>query len=106
MTAGFQSLLNRRQFLQATGATAAGLAFGVQAAEENIPTAAKLPRWRGFNLLEKFTVGHNAAFRESDFEWIAELGFDFARLPLSYHCWADPNEPLTLRENALKEIDQ
>ena len=34
--------------------------------------ASKLPRWRGFNLLEKFTHRHNAPFVESDFEWIAE----------------------------------
>jgi endoglucanase len=70
------------------------------------PSAARLPRWRGFNLLEKFTERQNAPFRESDFEWIAELGFDFVRLPLSYRCWADAGDWLTLKEPVLKEIDQ
>ena len=65
-----------------------------------------LPRWRGFNLLEKFTADHNSPFRESDFEWITGWGFDFVRLPLSYRCWADVNDWLKLKEEVLKEIDQ
>jgi len=68
--------------------------------------ASSLPRWRGFNLLEKFTDRRNAPFCESDFEWMVEWGFDFVRLPLSYRCWADVNDWLNLREDVLKEIDQ
>lgn len=65
-----------------------------------------LPRWRGFNLLEKFTAERNAPFREKDFEWIAEWGFNFVRLPLSYRCWTEENNWLKLKEEVLKEIDQ
>ena len=70
--------------------------------------ATRLPRWRGFNLLEKFTERHNARFAESDFAWLAEWGFDFVRLPLSYWCWAepDPNRWLQVREVVLVEIDE
>jgi len=69
--------------------------------------AASIPRWRGFNLLEKFIVtSMNDPFREADFEMMAELGFDFVRLPMSYWCWSDPNNWKELRENHLKEIDQ
>lgn len=70
------------------------------------PTASKLPRWRGFNLLEKFTHRHNTSFLESDFEWIAEWGFNFVRLPLSYWCWSSPEDPYTMDERVLEEIDQ
>jgi endoglucanase len=55
--------------------------------------------------LEKFTAEQNAPFRETDFAWIAEWGFDFVRLPLSYRCWADAFDWRTLREEPLKEID-
>jgi len=48
----------------------------------------------------------NDPFKESDFEMIAELGFDFVRLPMSYWCWSDPNNWKELREKPLKEIDQ
>ena len=39
-----------------------------------------LPRWRGFNLLEMFVADKSSgsrAFRENDFRWIADWGFDF-----------------------------
>lgn len=77
------------------------------------------PRWRGFNLQEKFTDkpdewatmdpewGHNnEPFLESDFELIAEWGFNFIRLPMSYRCWCDPTQPYRLHETTLVQIDQ
>lgn len=107
----------RRQFLQHSAlATATGLLTGSLAAAEQTskaaglpePTAAKLPRWRGFNLLEKFTArkGGNPPFVETDFAWIAGWGFNFVRLPMSYHCWASPDNWLNLREAELLHIDQ
>jgi endoglucanase len=70
-------------------------------------TSKSIPRWRGFNLLEKFIAANsNDPFKESDFALIAELGFDFVRLPMSYRCWADPSDWKKLDEKTLKEIDQ
>jgi endoglucanase len=69
-------------------------------------TPGHLPRWRGFNLLNKFTAGRQKPFDERDFADIAELGFDFVRLPLDYRCWTDPDNPKTLKERVLKEIDE
>jgi endoglucanase len=103
--------MNRRHFIQTSTAAAVGATAGLicpAGAAEPLPTPSpsRLPRWRGFNLLEKFNGDHNQAFLESDFEWIAELGFNFVRLPLSYHCWANPKDWLALKEPVLKEIDQ
>jgi endoglucanase len=70
------------------------------------PLAQRLPRWRGFNLLEKFNAGSNRPFAEDDFRWISGWGFDFVRLPMDYRCWTDPGDPYKLRENTLGEIDQ
>ena len=69
-------------------------------------TPKHLPRWRGFNLLNKFMADSQKPFDERDFADIAELGFDFVRLPLDYRCWTDPDNPKTLKEPMLKEIDQ
>jgi endoglucanase len=100
-------LLCRRSFLQAAGAAVAGPLVGGAAAEKKTEVeAAKLPRWRGFNLLEKFLAEQARPFVESDFAWMADWGFNFARLPLSYRCWSDPKDWRKLREPALKEIDQ
>jgi endoglucanase len=97
--------MNRRQFLRA--AAAAGAVSAGAAPPPALPevSAAKLPCWRGFNLLEKFTAP-GRPFVEDDFAWLAEWGFNFVRLPLSYRCWSDPNDWRRLREPALKEIDR
>jgi endoglucanase len=99
--------MNRREFLKATAVWAASCSLaGARIGAEQEPTAAKLPRWRGFNLLEKFFADKNKPFVEADFAWMAEWGFDFVRLPLSYRCWSSPEDWRRLREPVLKEIDQ
>jgi len=65
-----------------------------------------ISQWRGFNLLEKFTLRNNAPFAEDDFKWIAELGFNFVRLPMDYRCYTETNNWLRFKESVLKEIDQ
>src|SRR4051812_41702524 len=63
-------------------------------------------QWRGFNLLEKFTLRGNAPYQETDFAWIAEMGFTFVRLPIDYRCYVDANDWLKFNERVLQEIDQ
>lgn len=67
-------------------------------------SAAKLPCWRGFNLLEKFTQAGDRPYREQDFDFIAAHGFNYIRLPLDYRIWTTENGEV--REEPLKEIDQ
>lgn len=119
--------MNRRDFLKRTGAlavAAAGANFlscrntasDRSADSAGTPAAApaplpepawsKLPRWRGFNLLEKFMVDGNKPFRETDFAWLAEWGFNFVRLPMDYRCWTDAADWTRLKEDQLAEIDQ
>jgi len=95
--------MHRRDFLLTSASVA--LTGLTQAESPPAPTAAKLPRWRGFNLLEKYFSRWNAAFREEDFAWISDWGFDFVRLPLDYHCWS-PNDWHKLDETTLKQIDR
>lgn len=110
-----QTTLTRREFLGRTAGavavlTAASAPFPARAAAPALPEPSpkKLPRWRGFNLLEKFTrrEGGNPPFRERDFEWMAGWGFNFARLPMDYRCWTDPADWRVMREAELKHIDQ
>lgn len=110
--------MQRREFLR-TAAMAGGAAMGggrwaTSAAAETDPAgqaktaqlARKLPRWRGFNLLEKFMVHANKPFVEDDFRWMHEWGFDFARLPMDYRCWTGASDAYKLDEKILDEIDQ
>ncbi|NMC37944.1 MAG: cellulase family glycosylhydrolase [Bacteroidales bacterium] len=101
--------IDRRQFVKSAAALAALGVIGAGCGSKPVPdiTASSIPRWRGFNLLEKFIVtSSNDPFKESDFEMMAELGFDFVRLPMSYWCWSDPKDWRKLDEKILKEIDQ
>jgi len=82
---------------------------GREARSLAVASPSKLPRWRGFNLVEKFSVDRperNTSFREADFELIARWGFDFARLPMDYRTWTDDGNLRGLREPVLEEIDQ
>ena len=101
--------INRRQFIKTTAAVTVLGAVGISCKrqEEADINATSIPQWRGFNLLDKFIVtDRNDPFKESDFELIAELGFNFVRLPMSYWCWSDPKDWRKLDEKTLKEIDQ
>lgn len=97
--------MNRRTFLHTTLAASTTLSASAGAP---IPPKNVLPRWRGFNLLEKFVHQNAGPYQERDFEWIANWGFDFVRLPMSYRCWAsgDPATWTQLNEAVLKEVDQ
>ncbi len=64
-----------------------------------------LPRWRGFNLLYFFSAGRTEDPREDDFRWIADWGFDFVRLPMSYRLWTEENDPCAMKEDVLEKVD-
>ncbi|MDO4571622.1 MAG: cellulase family glycosylhydrolase [Planctomycetia bacterium] len=112
------SNLDRRHFLKAIGAACAApvvLGSGVEgkplAAARSLPQPSwkKLPRWRGFNLLEKFIKWDNARnppFSESDFRMIRELGFNFVRLPMDYRTWIKDGDWRRFDETIIDEIAQ
>ena len=106
--------MNRRAFIQATGTAAAASLVSASVSEgvmedarKSLPdaSAAHLPRWRGFNLLEMFMAPQAARFRESDYSGISELGFNFTRLPLDYRCWVNQGDWRKLREDRLVWVD-
>ncbi len=66
----------------------------------------RIPRWRGFNLLEKYKISKpkwNQAFFESDLDIIADWGFDFIRLPMDYRIWTVSAKQF--RKKPLRDID-
>src|ERR1700756_2288385 len=73
-------------------------------------TAARIPRWRGFNLQGNFAGPerpyNGPAYEEFDFATRVEWGFVFARLPLSYWAWGSRDDWTLIREEPLKQIDR
>ncbi len=108
--------MNRRTFLAAAAAVAVGTPAGGRAGTTTKPASApasapaavanKLPRWRGFNLLNLFNAERARPFDEADFALLAEWGFDFVRLPASYLCWSSAADQKAVREAGLAPVDQ
>lgn len=88
-------------------ATAAPTAQAARPAVVTDPTPRQLPLWYGFNLQEKFNADWGVRrFQERELEWMAELGFNFVRVPMDYRWWTEPHNWSVLRQAGLEEIDQ
>lgn len=102
---------NRRNFFKQLGLVSSlpliAAANDVMLLESEAPDLKrKQPLWKGFNLLNKFNPDYQTPFQEKDFEIMAEWGFNFVRLPLSYWCWSREDNWYSVNENVLKEIDR
>ena len=65
-----------------------------------------LPRWRGFNLLDMFTIHSDGNFHEDDFRWMRDWGFDFVRIPACYTLWIEDDDVYRLYEPMLEKMDR
>jgi endoglucanase len=66
----------------------------------------RISRRRGFNLLEMFHPRARHVFQEEEFEWIRDWGFDFVRVPMSCQVWTNPEDPTSVNEQILQEVDR
>lgn len=65
------------------------------------------PRWRGFNLGDLAILGEfEGRIRETDFQMIAELGFNFVRLPIDYRYFCDDRDPMKPDPEKLLRLDK
>ncbi|MBK8575767.1 MAG: cellulase family glycosylhydrolase [Elusimicrobia bacterium] len=64
-------------------------------------------RLRGFNVEGKYALEwSNSGYVQSDFDTIAEQGFNVVRLPLDYRCYTRKGDWTGFDEASLKQIDQ
>jgi Cellulase (glycosyl hydrolase family 5) len=114
---------SRRTFILGMTGVGALAAAGLQGSDAPEATAAPLPsvttppplarstwqampRWRGFNLLERFDRDNpefNRDFDIWDLDAMAEWGFDFVRVPLDYRIWT--RDDGSIDDGPLKSID-
>jgi len=95
--------MTRRRFIAAAASAAAALPRALASAPAAQP---RIPLWRGFNIEGAPYGGRKLAYSESDFEWMAQWGFNFARLPVSYWCWSDPRDWMRIDDAALRPLDE
>lgn len=113
--------MQRRTFIQNTGLVTAALStIGPSAFTlPKLTTTAKnkLPKWKGFNLLDFFSPDPSQKRRgtqEDHFKWMQDWGFDFVRLPMAYPHYLTfdrsrnitPDEVYHIDQQAVDQIDQ
>lgn len=65
--------------------------------------------WKGFNLTNKLIAPPDRPsppFKEEDFALMAEWGFTFVRLPVSYRCWTSPDNWRQVDESQVAHVVQ
>jgi endoglucanase len=102
---------SRREFLKRAVAGSAAIAMPALGQEKQSQSAQPraqtvLPRWRGFNLLDMFTMRSRGDFREDDFKWIRDFGFDFVRFPACYRLWIEDGDDYRINEAMLAKLDR
>ena len=81
--------MKRRTFIKSSGLITAGLGIAGTSAitSTGVKSINKLPKWKGFNLLDFFSPNPapgRYATTEEHFKWMRDWGFDFVRLPIAY----------------------
>ncbi|RRB06639.1 glycoside hydrolase family 5 protein [Larkinella rosea] len=112
--------MQRRTFLHHSGLLAAAVSASGPAvlASPSVPKAKnKLPKWKGFNLLDFFSPNPaqaRKATQEEQFKWMRDWGFDFVRIPMAYPAYLKfdrsrnitPDEVYQIDEQAVERIDR
>src|SRR5690606_29501071 len=113
-----QSNNPRRNFIKTSALVTAGVGLMGNQAFSQISSSSKnsLPRWRGFNLLDFFSPEADKGRKNKPeyFQWMADWGFDFVRVPISYPSYLKfyrtrpikEEEVLSFDEQRLQEVDQ
>ncbi len=100
----------RREFLKTSALGAAATTLSgisrVTAVERERPAQHVLPRWRGFNLLEMFTMRSKGDWVAEDFSMMRDWGFNFVRLPMVYRLWINEGDDYNLNEAMLAKVDR
>ncbi|MCF2520741.1 glycoside hydrolase family 5 protein [Dyadobacter sp. CY351] len=110
--------MHRRTFIKNTAvsvaagaAVSSGFSFKTQNAKN------KLPKWKGFNLLDFFSPDPGSSRKpttEEQFKWMSDWGFDFVRIPMAYPAYVKfdrsrnitPEEVYQIDEQAVERIDK
>ncbi len=65
-----------------------------------------LPRWKGFNLTDCFSdISKKECYREDDFKFMQDYGFDFARIPVTYTLFSSIENPFNIDMDKLSMLD-
>ncbi|MFN8255552.1 MAG: cellulase family glycosylhydrolase [Bacteroidales bacterium] len=105
------SLINRRQFIKNTTLAAGAIAVSSPSFLGNasiVKSQNPLPQWKGFNLLDFFSPepwDGSEKTTENDLKWMADWGFNFVRIPMSYPRYLNINKKEKIRPDQVTKFD-
>lgn len=107
--------MNRSEFLKQSALIAAGIGITKNIHATGVRSINKLPKWKGFNLLDFFTPNaiDQLVTKEEHFKWMQDWGFDFVRIPIAYPSYLNfdrsrnitPDEVYNISNAAVEKID-
>ena len=95
--------MKRRSFVKHSGIIAAAFTLNPSLLALCAPLKNKLPRWRGFNLLDFFSpnpANSRPATTEEKLKWMHDWGFDFVRIPIAYPYYLNIDRTKTYRRTS------
>jgi endoglucanase len=110
--------MKRRKFISTSGALVLGLSLAEKAAlAATRPCVNRLPKWKGFNLLDFYSPEGKPATKPTTaehFKWMQDWGFNFIRIPIAYPYYLKfdrtrdilPEEVYHTDPQKLEEIDR
>lgn len=110
--------MQRRAFIKNTGLLTAGLSINQSSLINDLAKPKnKLPKWKGFNLLDFFSPNPANTRRtttEEEIKWMRDWGFDFVRIPIAYPYYLNidrtknitPDDVYKIDEKAVERIDR
>src|SRR6478609_5214239 len=108
--------MQRRSFIKNAGLFTAGFSLAEKAAFAKAPLKNKLPKWKGFNLLDFFSprpTPTKSPTTAEHLKWMRDWGFNFIRVPIAYPYYLNfdrsrnitPEETYHVDEKKMDEID-
>lgn len=101
----------RRDFIKKSAMTAGALSIAPQIsfARSKPKTQNKLPKWKGFNLLDYFSPNPDSArpqTREEYFKWMSDWGFNFVRIPMAYPSYLKIDHEKNITPKQVRKVDR
>ncbi len=102
--------MKRRTFIKNTGLITGALTLSeIAAVAAKQPVQNKLPKWKGFNLLDFFSPKPTPTSKpttEDHFRWMRDWGFDFVRIPIAYPSYLTFDQSRNIRPEEVYKINE
>ena len=106
---GMKNINSRRDFIRQSGVLSAASVISPASLFSTAQHTNKLPRWKGFNVLDFFSpdpANSRKPSTEEYFKWMSGWGFDFIRIPIAYPFYLKFDRSRNISREEVYNIDE